>query len=164
MTTDPHLPAFLGGLTKAKPVAFVVRTLVPVDKAVTRWSGGRIHLVPTAVLPQLTLTTTGRRTGRPREVPLLYVRDGGGYVVVGSNFGQRAHPAWVLNLEHNPHAEIQLGTEQLPVVAVPLDDAERQRLWPRIVRVWPGYDSYVQWAGDRRIRLFRLMPQDGRTS
>ncbi|WP_265443662.1 nitroreductase/quinone reductase family protein [Flexivirga meconopsidis] len=160
MTTDPHLPRFLGGLTTIKPVAFAVRKLVPVDKAVTRWSGGRVHVVPTALLPQLTLTTTGRRTGRPRAVPLLYVRDGGGYVVVGSNFGQANHPAWVLNLRHDPHAEIQLGTAGLPVRAVPLDDAERDRVWPQLVRVWPGYDSYVRWAGDRRIRLFRLVPEE----
>ncbi len=53
-------------------------------------------------LPAFLLTTTGRKTGRPRTQPLLYGRDGDAFVVVGSNWGQAHHPAWSGNLLANP--------------------------------------------------------------
>lgn len=140
-------------------VSAAFRRMVPLDKAVTRISGGRVHLVPDWFVPNLTLTTIGRRSGLPRSVPLLYVRDGDDYVIIGSNFGQDHHPAWSYNLESDPNAEIELGTRRIPVRATRLDDADRARLWPSIVAVWPAYENYVDWAGDRTIKLFRLTPR-----
>ncbi len=142
-----------------RPVSAAIRRMVPLDKAVTRVSGGRVHVVPTWLVPNLTLTTIGRRSGRPRSVPLLYVRDGADLVVVASNFGQAHHPAWAYNLEATPDAEVLLGTKRFPVRARGLTDAERRRLWPAVVAVWPAYDDYVRWAGDRTIKMFRLSPR-----
>ncbi|MDF0529615.1 nitroreductase family deazaflavin-dependent oxidoreductase [Tsukamurella sp. 8F] len=141
-----------------QPISAAIRRLVPLDRAVTRYTGGRVHVVPSWLVPNLTLTTVGRRSGSPRSTPLLYVRDGGDYIVVASNFGQERHPGWSYNLDATPDAEILVGTKRIRVRASRVDEADRQRLWPAIVAVWPAFDSYIRWAGDRRIKLYRLTP------
>src|SRR3990172_32906 len=60
----------------------------------------------------LLLTTTGRKSGRPRTTPLLYLEDGGNLVVIASNGGNPNHPAWWLNLKSNPLAKVQVGRER----------------------------------------------------
>src|ERR1700683_4643415 len=62
--------------------------------------------------PVLLLTTVGRRSGQPRTVPVVYLPDGKRLVVIGSNAGHRAAPAWSLNLEANPVAEVEVGGER----------------------------------------------------
>ncbi|GAA4389243.1 nitroreductase family deazaflavin-dependent oxidoreductase [Tsukamurella soli] len=136
-----------------------IRRIVPLDKAVTRFSGGRVHVLPSWLVPNLTLTTVGRRSGRPRSVPLLYIRDGADFIVVASNFGQAHHPAWSYNLEAAPEAEVLLGTRRIPVRGVRLSERDRRRLWPEVVAIWPAYDDYVRWAGGRTIKLYRLTPR-----
>jgi deazaflavin-dependent oxidoreductase (nitroreductase family) len=104
-------------------------------------------------------TTTGRRSGRPRTNPLTYARDGGDYVVVGSNYGKAHHPAWSANLIAEPRATIHIQGRELPVEAeLVTDQDERQRLWTLMTRVWPAYDAYARRSG-RQIRIFRLRPR-----
>src|SRR5512140_3527392 len=74
--------------------------------------GGRI-----AGMPVLLLTTTGRRTGRPRTTPLTFFRDGPELVVIASNGGSDRAPSWSLNLRATPAASVRIGGEQLSVVA-----------------------------------------------
>lgn len=159
MTLVDDVKARFLQLGRYRVVSRMVRATVPLDKAVTRISRGSVHLIPESLLPQLTLTTVGRRSGVARAVPLLYVRDGADFVVIASNFGQKHHPAWSYNLEATPDAEVLLGTRRIPVRARRLSEADRKRLWPTIVAVWPAYDDYVQWAGGRTIKLFRLTPR-----
>lgn len=156
MTSPDTLKSRFLRLGKHRAVARAIRATVPLDKAITRLSGGRIHLVPEALLPQLSLTTVGRRSGVARTVPLLYVRDGDDYVVIASNFGQDKHPAWSYNLEANPDAEVLLGTRRIPVRARRMSEADRKRLWPSITAIWPAYDDYIEWAQGRTIKLYRL--------
>ena len=110
------------------------------------------------VFPTLMLTTTGRRSGLPRRQPLLYLRDGGAYVVVGSNFGRTSHPAWSANLLAEPNATIEVGGRRLQVVARLLSAEDKQRLWPQLLRMWPGFDDYVERSG-RDVRVFALEPR-----
>jgi deazaflavin-dependent oxidoreductase (nitroreductase family) len=63
----------------------------PLDRAALRLSGGRLNLAP-KVIPELLLTTTGRRSGQPRSTPVLYLKNGDRYVVVASNYGRERHP------------------------------------------------------------------------
>jgi hypothetical protein len=58
--------------------------------------------------PVLLLTTTGRRPGRARTAPVLYIAYGDRFVVIGSNAGNQRAPAWALNLKANPDAEVQV--------------------------------------------------------
>jgi deazaflavin-dependent oxidoreductase (nitroreductase family) len=95
----------------------------------------------------LLLTTTGRRSGRPRIVPLLYVRDGAAWVVTASNMGDGRDPAWWLNLEADPRARIQVRGEHHDVVARRATPEEEERLWPVLTSSYRYYSDYRRNAG-----------------
>ncbi|MCP3782562.1 nitroreductase family deazaflavin-dependent oxidoreductase [Micromonospora sp. A3M-1-15] len=136
--------------------AATMRLLVPADRLVGRLTKGRV--VAFGLVPSLVLTTTGRRSGKPRSNPLLYVPDGDAYVVIGSNWGQQHQPAWSLNLLAQPAAEVDVKGRRIPVRAEPISGEERERLFTRLVAEWPAYRTYVERAGGREIRVFRLVP------
>ena len=92
----------------------------------------------------LLLTTRGRRTGKPRTLPLAYLREGRHLVVVASNSGSDRHPAWWLNLEKEPGAEVRAGRERFLVRAARASPEERAALWPRLCAYNPAWDSYQQ--------------------
>ncbi|TCB96206.1 nitroreductase family deazaflavin-dependent oxidoreductase [Micromonospora zingiberis] len=135
-----------------------MRLLVPADRAIGRLTRGRV--VALGLVPSLVITTTGRRSGKPRSNPLLYVPDGDGYVVIGSNWGQAQQPAWALNLLALPEAEVDVAGRRMPVRAELATGAERDRLWRLLVEEWPAYQAYVERAGGREIRIFRLVPAE----
>ena len=114
--------------------------------------GGRI-----ANSPVLLLTTTGRRSGKQRTVPLLYLMDGGNVVLVASNGGAVRHPTWWLNLQAAPEAWIQIKGIRRRVKAEQASAAEKQRLWPRLIAMYPGYKRY-QEITDRDIPVVILRP------
>ena len=140
--------------------ARVGRALVPVDRLVGRVTRGRVVALGLRELHCLMLTTTGRRSGRPRANPLLYAVEGDAFVVVGSNWGQAHHPAWSGNLLADPDAVVTLAGRDIPVRAVLTEGAERDRLWGLMRDLWPAYSAYAQRAG-RDIRVFRLERRDG---
>ncbi len=109
--------------------------------------------------PMLLLTTTGAKSGLPRVTPLIYVRDGHDFVVVGTNFGQRHHPAWTANLMAHMGASVEVGPERLSVTGELVDQATWERLWPRFVTLYPGYANYLTRCAPRRPRMFRLCPR-----
>ncbi|GHJ09564.1 hypothetical protein TPA0907_39310 [Micromonospora humidisoli] len=133
-----------------------MRLLVPADRLVGRLTRGRV--VALGLVPSLIITTTGHRSGLPRSNPLLYVPDGDGFVVIGSNWGQPRQPGWVLNLLARPQAEVAVKGRRLAVRADLAAGAERDRLWQLLVTEWPAYRTYVQRAGGREIHIFRLAP------
>jgi deazaflavin-dependent oxidoreductase (nitroreductase family) len=90
----------------------------------------------------LLLTHVGRRSGRLRTVPLLYVADGERFVVVGSNAGDAKPPAWWRNLEARPDARVQVGAAELAVRARLATGEERARLWPALVASYRDYARY----------------------
>jgi deazaflavin-dependent oxidoreductase (nitroreductase family) len=137
--------------------AAVFRRLVPADRALARVTRGRV--VALGLVPSLLLTTTGRRSGAPRRVPLVYARDGDAFVVVGSNWGQTIQPSWVLNLLAEPAAVVTVGGRDAPVRAVPVTGAEWHRLWRLLVAQWPAYETYLTRAGGRELHMFRLEPR-----
>jgi deazaflavin-dependent oxidoreductase (nitroreductase family) len=116
---------------------------------VGHWSG-HVH--------SLLLTTTGRKSGAPRTVPLAYMPDGEGYVLVASNGGADRDPAWWLNLKEHPNARIQVGSRCLEVVAARADGAERARLWPRLKETNPFFGWYEQIT-KREIPVVILRPK-----
>jgi F420H(2)-dependent quinone reductase len=125
-----------------------------VHTALYRLTGGRIGQA-TGVMPSLLLTTTGRRSGTPRTVPLTYLDDGGGWVLVASNGGADRHPAWWLNLAHDPRAHVQIGRDHLDVLARRATPDEWERLWPRLKQVNPFYANYERIT-DRAIPVVVL--------
>ncbi|EQD84870.1 deazaflavin-dependent oxidoreductase (nitroreductase family) [Saccharopolyspora erythraea NRRL 2338] len=144
-------------LGKRQWFADMGKKLVPADLAVQKRTGGRISLLRAAGLPYLVLTATGRRSGQPRSVPLLYAPHGDEFVVVGSNWGQRHHPAWSANLLADPEATVQARGREIRVRARLVTGDERERLWRGVITdTWPAYDEYARRAGDRDIRVFVL--------
>jgi deazaflavin-dependent oxidoreductase (nitroreductase family) len=107
-----------------------------------RLSGGRVAGQVPGGAPICLLTTTGRRTGRRRCVPLLCLPDGDELVVVASRGGMSGNPAWYLNLLDDPSVEVELGRDRRKMLARPATSEERERLWPRLVGVYEHFASY----------------------
>jgi deazaflavin-dependent oxidoreductase (nitroreductase family) len=130
----------------------------PLDAKVLKATHGRFGLLGSYGLPQLLLTTTGRKSGQARTVTLLYGRLDGDVVLIGSNFGKANHPAWALNLESNPDAVLQIGDEVTQVVAERITDPQtRERIWAQMIEIYPGYAMYRSNAG-RDIKVFVVRP------
>ena len=108
--------------------------------------------------PILLLTTTGRRSGRPRTTPLQYFEDGGNMIVIASNGGNPRHPVWWLNLERNPEAEVQVRSDKRQVTAESAEGEERERLWEAAVATYSGYADYQKTA-NREIPVVVLRPR-----
>lgn len=108
--------------------------------------------------PLMLLTTTGRRSGQPRVTPLMCVRDGDRFLAIGSFGGDDRHPQWFKNLQANPDATIQLGSDVIKVRASVATPEEKKALWPKAVAAYKGYDSY-QRKTSRDIPVVILTPQ-----
>ena len=109
-------------------------------------------------LPVIIVTHTGNKTGAIRKTPLMRVKDGAHYVLVGSQGGAPTHPVWVYNLRANPAVEIRDHTVvQAMRVREVKDEAERARLWGLAVAAYPPYADY-QTRTTRRIPLFVAEP------
>jgi deazaflavin-dependent oxidoreductase (nitroreductase family) len=106
------------------------------------------------------LTTTGRRTGKPREVPLYAFEDGDRLVVVGSRGGAANDPDWVGNLRTQSRATIRIGRDTREVLAQEVAGPERDRLWTLVTGAFPLYASY-QRKTERVIPLFVLETVSG---
>ncbi len=142
-------------LTRSTAGVYVLRhVFTPADRLVLRLTRGRRGLVPRAI-PEIVLTTTGRKTGRPRSTPVLFLQDGERYVVVASNYGRQRHPAWSYNLEADPRATVQIRHRRLEVTARRATAEEFERYWPRLVEVWPGWKQYRRMT-DREFKMFVL--------
>jgi deazaflavin-dependent oxidoreductase (nitroreductase family) len=103
----------------------------------------------------LLLTTTGRKSGEPRTMPLIFTYDGDDLVIVASKGGVDEHPAWYVNLQADPEAEVQVKGDVFKVRARDAEGEERERLWRQMAEVWPDYDAY-QERTDRRIPVVVL--------
>ena len=145
-------------LAQQPQFAVVALKVAPrLDRLVSRLSGGRF-VVSQLLVPTLVLTTTGAKSGLPRESPLATLVDGDSFYVVGSNFGTEKHPAWTANLLASPEAAVLFRGRRVGVRARLLDAEEKAAVWPRLLTVWPTYDSYVERSG-RDLRVFRLEPR-----
>jgi deazaflavin-dependent oxidoreductase (nitroreductase family) len=126
-----------------------------------RASGGRVgHRVPGLATGMLLLDHVGARSGTRRTSPLLYLADGDDLVIVASKGGHPRNPAWFHNLRANPETTAQVGPERRRVRARVAGAAERERLWPRLTRVYPPYRDYQRHSGERQIPLVILEPRD----
>lgn len=135
-----------------------LHALSAIHLAVYRSTGGR--LTGTSVMPSggmILLTTTGRKTGEPRTVPLLSLRHGDDWLIAASNAGLEKPPAWLFNLRANPAATVQAGRDTAWVTAEVADDATRAALWPLFLRAYPGYADHEKRAS-RDIPIVVLSP------
>jgi len=109
-------------------------------------------------LPVIIVTHTGSKTGAVRKTPLMRVKDGANYVLVGSLGGAPQNPVWVYNLRAHPAIELRDHTKVQPMrVREVTDETERARLWKLAVAAYPPYEEY-QAKTERRIPLFIAEP------
>lgn len=130
--------------------------LTPLDNVL-----GKIGWAPTSRImgaPLCYLTTTGRKSGRRHTVPLIYVTTPNGHpAVIGTNYGMERHPAWTLNLDADPRAELRVDDAVSSVFAKRLPKDEAAALWASFDAIWPGYERYREIT-DRTIKVYELQP------
>lgn len=150
MPVAPPIPR--PGSVGLKVFKLVTRTHV----ALYRASGGRLGRTVKGA-PVLLLDHVGRRTGRHRVAPLLYLEDGEDLILGAARAGSDAMPIWWLNLKASPRTTVQVGSEHREVVAREASDAERERLWPLLVEMFGDLAVYQQRT-ERRIPVIVLSP------
>ena len=109
-------------------------------------------------LPVIIVTNQGNRTGAVRKTPLMRVKDGDNYVLVGSQGGAPKNPVWVYNLRADGSVQIRDEADVFDMqVSEVFDDAERARLWALAVEAYPPYEEYQQRT-TRKIPVFIAQP------
>lgn len=98
------------------------------------------------------LTTIGRKTGEPRDSPLLFLQEGSRIVLVASQGGRAANPMWYLNLKANPKITFQTKAGTFSLVARDAVDAERAEYWPKLDAMYPDFVNYRSYT-DRKIPI-----------
>jgi deazaflavin-dependent oxidoreductase (nitroreductase family) len=107
--------------------------------------------------PLLLLHHTGARSGAARVNPLVYLPDGGRYVIFASKAGAPTNPDWYHNLLANPDVTVEIGTETFAAQARLAAGEERERIWEKQKSDWPGFAGYEEkTAGIREIPVFVL--------
>ncbi len=109
-------------------------------------------------MPVIIVTNKGNKTGGIRKTPLMKVKDGDNYVLVGSVGGAPKNPVWVYNLRANPDVELRDETEVQNMRVREVEEGpERARLWELAVAAFPPYAAY-QERTTRRIPVFVAEP------
>ncbi|MDM7486800.1 nitroreductase family deazaflavin-dependent oxidoreductase [Rhodococcus sp. GXMU-t2271] len=101
-------------------------------------------------IPVCLVTTTGRKTGQPRTVPLLFLEDGERVVLVASQGGLPQHPLWFRNIRADPRVTVQVRSRVRQMTARVATPEERSHYWPRLVAMYADFDNYQSWT-DRVI-------------
>lgn len=153
---------WLGALSWAarqRPVTwFLVNVGNRIDPHLMRATGGRVKSTISA--PTVLLTHTGAKSGRKRTTPLAYFTDADDVVLIASRGGHRNHPAWYHNVTANPEVELWTKGGGGVYRAREAQGPERQRLWDLATEFYPGFASYQERAGERRIPVIVCSPQD----
>ena len=134
------------------------KVIVGSDLLLQRLTRGRIGVMDFAGLPELLLQVPGRKSGILRSTPLLTVPHGGGWLVVGSNWGRPEPPAWVGNLLAADDPMVTVKGRTMAVDAKLLTGPERDELWAVATATWPNYDKYAERT-DRELPIFWLTPR-----
>ena len=131
------------------------RVMPPIEQLIAAATGRSVQLSGLLV-PSLILTTTGAKSGLPRDSVLMYTADGHGRAIIaGTSFAREKHPAWTYNLLAHPEAAISVRGWRYAVRASVIEGEGRERAWGLIERQWPGYRAYERESG-RVVRLFLL--------
>lgn len=152
-------------MPKARPngldsplVPRIMRWMSHANTWLYRKTGGRVGGRFLRGAPVCLLTTTGRKSGEPRTTPLLYLRRGDRVIVVASQGGMPKHPQWYRNLQVTPEVEVEIKKERLRLTARTASEAERQELWPELLKMYSDFEDYQSWT-DRVIPVVILEPR-----
>ena len=136
----------------------VVRVGTNLHVLLYRWTGGRAQV---RKYPTMLLTTTGRKTGKRRTIPLVYVEDKGRFIIAAAYAGSDRNPTWWLNLQHTKEGVAQVMRRKVRVRAEVARPEERDELWRRLVAMYPYFTEY-QARTQRQIPVVVLQPVEAR--
>jgi len=143
-------------MVNLKDVLF--KSFTSVHETVFRATNGRVA-GRAGGMPVVMLTTTGRKSGKPRNTMLTTpVQRGNSIVLVASFGGDDRNPAWFLNLRDNPDVEAVTAGSKRAMRARVATGEERADLWTDIVGRYKGYAGY-QEKTDREIPVVVLEPR-----
>jgi deazaflavin-dependent oxidoreductase (nitroreductase family) len=141
----------------------IMKVMSRLHSSAYKLSGGRIGKnwrIGSAVrkaVPICLLTTTGKKTGLPRTVPLCFLADGASIVLVASQGGTPNDPQWYRNLVAEPNVTVAVGRQARQMRARTATPGERTELWPRLVDAYADYANYQTWT-DREIPVVICEP------
>lgn len=141
-----------------RPVSWLyARILPPIDRFVSRLTGRTMTFVGlVSGLQVLLLTTTGARTGAQRTQPVLYLREGDGFVLIASNWGQEHNPSWYYNLRANPKAKVTLSGSTYDVIVREVTGPQRDLYWQQGCRMYPAWNVYKTRSPHREFPVMIL--------
>lgn len=141
---------------------FYARTLHLSDGLFLRLSGGRMTISSLGTgLPVVIVTTTGAKSGLPRTIPLLCIRDErdpANFALIATNWGQKRYPAWYFNLKANPHARGSLAGKTGEYLAHEAVAEEYARFWEYAADMYVGYPLYKERIRERSIPIMVMTP------
>ena len=101
--------------------------------------------------------TTGRKTGKPRDIALIHLPLEDDVLLVASQGGMENHPVWYHNIVAHPNVGVTVGGTTRQMRARQVDADEKRDLWPHLLSLYPDFDEY-QARTDRDIPVFRCSP------
>jgi len=137
---------------RGRPVAEVVEALLRFA------SKGRLGVLDLSGLPNVQMTTSGRKTGLARTATVQCVPAGDGLIVVGSNWGLPRHPSWSANLKAIQRVTVRRRGHRFTAKVRLLTGEEHDEAWATVMAHWPNYQIAQDRAGRRQFRLFLLTP------
>jgi deazaflavin-dependent oxidoreductase (nitroreductase family) len=158
MTTPsrPLGPKQIEGLNSAK-VGTAIKWMSKAQTWIFKKSGGKLGNKFLKGTEVGILTTVGRKSGEPRESPLLFLQEGERIVLVASQGGRATNPMWYLNLVANPSVTFQTKRGVFELTAREATDAERDEYWPKLDAMYPDFVNYRSYT-DRKIPIIICDP------
>jgi deazaflavin-dependent oxidoreductase (nitroreductase family) len=145
-------------ISRTRPGSFFTRNVVfRLDRFIYKRSGGRFVSTGKPVFPIMLVTMTGRKSGQPRTLPLIYLRDGERLIACSGDARAHGGSQWPRNLLPNPRVSVQVGEQSGPYVARRATEAEYAGYWPRVCANYPPYATYAQRSGE--TMMFVLEPE-----
>jgi deazaflavin-dependent oxidoreductase (nitroreductase family) len=123
-------------------------------------STGRVGVLDLTGVPNVQVTTSGRKTGLARTATVQYVPAGDGLILVGSNWGREHHPSWSANLNATERVTVRERGHRFTAKVRLLTGEERETAWATALAHWPNYQIAQDRAGGRQFRLFLLTPTE----
>jgi deazaflavin-dependent oxidoreductase (nitroreductase family) len=136
----------------SKQTGTIIKWMSRANTWIFKKSGGKVGDKFLRGAPVGILTTIGRKTGEPRESPLLFLQEGRRIVLVASQGGRANNPMWYLNLKANPQVLFQTKQQTLDLTAREATDAERDEYWPKLDAMYPDFVNYRSYT-DRKIPI-----------
>jgi deazaflavin-dependent oxidoreductase (nitroreductase family) len=127
-------------------IRWLLALITRIHRFVYTKTGGRLG-AKLLWMQMLLLVTTGRKSGREYQTPLLCIEDAGRFIVVASNGGDPRDPAWWLNLQARPEAMIQSGRERIAVKWRKAEGSEDADLWAKLTKAYAFFPQYREKAG-----------------